>query len=360
MPFLNQGRDRARHEVLDRLFRTATALRAIPCRIFHAFNFSACTFLFYLVFILFGAVGCTHYHAIRDVSGPAEYAPQPGAPALVTRHAPLFRIHNPEQEHNRIGSPVATVDAGGVPSLHMDPEKPVIYYQVVPFSTASGRYTNVIYRVHFVATPLSIFPFFIGTGRNMGLLVILTFDARGEVILVTTAGTCGCYASVIPTNKLHPDALPETWTGHPVNIYGEVLPAMLNVTENSTLEIEIRPGEHRVMGVRMDTRKNLDSSRTIDTVLTPMEALRHLTLPDGVQETSLYYEAGMLAGHVKGAWKPWETLFLGFISMDAMVGMDKEYGNPNNPFYTSLNPWNRSASDLNDFPGFLYFYGWRL
>ena len=94
MPFLNQGRDRARHEVLDRLFRTATALRAIPCRIFHAFNFSACTFLFYLVFILFGAVGCTHYHAIRDVSGPAEYVPQPGAPALVTRHAPMFRIHN--------------------------------------------------------------------------------------------------------------------------------------------------------------------------------------------------------------------------------------------------------------------------
>ena len=31
-----------------------------------------------------------------------------------------------------------------------------------------------------------------------------------------------------------------------------------------------------------------------------------------------------------------------------------------NPFYTSLKPWNREASDMWDFATFLKFWGWRL
>ncbi len=31
-----------------------------------------------------------------------------------------------------------------------------------------------------------------------------------------------------------------------------------------------------------------------------------------------------------------------------------------NPFYTSLKPWNRKASDMWNFAHFLQFWGWRL
>jgi hypothetical protein len=31
-----------------------------------------------------------------------------------------------------------------------------------------------------------------------------------------------------------------------------------------------------------------------------------------------------------------------------------------NPFYTSLKPWNRKASDMWNFTEFLEFWGWRL
>lgn len=46
--------------------------------------------------------------------------------------------------------------------------------------------------------------------------------------------------------------------------------------------------------------------------------------------------------------------------MDGLVSMGKRYPNAVNPFYTSLKPWARTASDMRDFPGFLAYYGWKL
>jgi len=77
----------------------------------------------------------------------------------------------------------------------------------------------------------------------------------------------------------------------------------------------------------------------------------------------MFYDTWPLRGHVKGAIKPWESLMLSLVSLDFYVGMDKEYGNTaesGNPFYTSLKPWNRQRSDMNNFAGFLQFHGWKL
>ena len=92
-----------------------------------------------------------------------------------------------------------------------------------------------------------------------------------------------------------------------------------------------------------------------------MKALK--ALPLGEKTTSLYYKTGALKGYVKEAFKPWETLFLGPMSLDFLVGMDKVYGDrrlTGNPFYTSLKPWDRYGSDAGEFSGFLRFNGWRL
>jgi hypothetical protein len=78
---------------------------------------------------------------------------------------------------------------------------------------------------------------------------------------------------------------------------------------------------------------------------------------------SFYHREGVAKGHVKGAFKPLETLFMGLISLDFFVGTDKVYGDPrkwDNPFYTSLKPWRRSDSDMWDFAGFLRYWGWKL
>jgi hypothetical protein len=62
-------------------------------------------------------------------------------------------------------------------------------------------------------------------------------------------------------------------------------------------------------------------------------------------------------------WKFWETLLLSLISWDLFVEADKLYRDKekdDNPFYTSLKPWNRTALDMWDFSRFLEFWGWKL
>jgi hypothetical protein len=302
--------------------------------------------------------GCLHLKEPDPSQTPLGYRPQGPAPQAVLTWAPAFVVHNPQESYNRMGRPVVFSDAQGQEEVRVDPEQPAIYYRVEPFQTARGSYTNLVFRVHFPATPWSLVPFLIGAGQNMGVLVVVTLDAGGRPLLVSTAGTCGCYLTMVPTDLLDPAALPPDWSGQPLEIYGERLPARLDLAglDHPRLLLIIRPGEHRVMQITLvDSRQPLG----LPTPLLPASELQHLPLPGG-GSTSLFYQDGLLQGHVKGAWKPWETLILGLISLDGLVGMDKDYPDGGLPFYTSLKPWAREASDMRDFPRFLAYYGWRL
>ena len=148
-----------------------------------------------------------------------------------------------------------------------------------------------------------------------------------------------------------------------MELYGETLPARLDYRGKASprLVVEVRPGEHRVMGLEVVPGAAVHDPRLYrlhPAELIPADALRRLPL--GQRTTSLFYEDGVLEGHVKGAWKPFETLFIGWWCLDGTVGMDKAYGVKANPLYTSLKPWNRLSSDMNDFPGFLRFWGWKF
>jgi hypothetical protein len=66
---------------------------------------------------------------------------------------------------------------------------------------------------------------------------------------------------------------------------------------------------------------------------------------------------------MKASIKPWESLHLSLPSWEFLVGSDKtcdDHRETGNPFYTSLKPRNREASDMWDFPRFLTLWGWRL
>jgi hypothetical protein len=102
----------------------------------------------------------------------------------------------------------------------------------------------------------------------------------------------------------------------------------------------------------------LGAGAWVEAPLVAEERLHHLPLGEGT--TSFYYEKAPVTGYVKGAWKPWETVLMGWWAFDTYVGQDKDYGEPANPFYTSLKPWARDDSDMGDFPRFLRYWGWRL
>lgn len=307
--------------------------------------------------------GCLRLHQISREQPPLVYIPEGGAPGPGARLAPHFRVFNPQDGFNRLGRPRAHRDGEGWEHVTVDVSGPAIYHGMTRFATGQGQYTNLVYRVHFPATPFSIFPFFIGAGENMGLLVVITLDQAQRPVLVATAGTCGCYLALVPTDLLPAEALPEDWRDAPQEIFGETLPARLDWSKvaDPVLMVSLRPGEHRVMDLAVVPRAELASlpaGQRLPAELHDALALERLPLEDS--STSMFHGQGPLDGHVKGAWKPWETLLMSWFSLDLLVGMDKAYPARDNPFYTSLKPWARQDSDMRDFARFLRYWGWRL
>jgi hypothetical protein len=191
-------------------------------------------------------------------------------------------------------------------------------------------------------------------------------DLEDRPVLVTTVGTCGCYLAIVPTTWLPGDSLPSGWEENPLDVYGETLPSRLDMKgfEKTRLLVRIRADVHRIMGLEIleqDELSRFGNLRTITAPLFPMQELNEL--PINGTTTSFYYEEGPYQGLVKGSFKSLETLLMGLISLDPLVGTDKLYGDSQNirtPFYTSLKPWNRSSSDMWNFSKFLEFWGWRL
>lgn len=278
------------------------------------------------------------------------------------RYTPVFTLYGVDRQHNRIGT-VEAVHKNGEVQVVVNGLKPTLYTAVSQFSTNRATYTNYVYRIHFEKTPHSLLPFHLTAGKNPGLLVIITVNQAQQPLLVTTVHTCGCYAAVIPTAWLDEALYPDDWPRETQSVYGEKLPAVLEkVFPAQQIELLIRPDLHRVMDIRVAAGGDLSHGQVVIAAEVSTDTLRHLPLPGG-GETSFYYANWPLQGHVKGAVKWWEMLLLSVPSLDLLVGMDKDYGDTEltgNPFYTSLQPWYRRSSDINDFAGFLHFHGWKL
>jgi len=314
-----------------------------------------------LLLCLLPLAGCAGRSAAPDQEQLLRPVPVT-APSLEHRLAPSFFLEGTQNLHNRVGGVEASGRRGRA-TVTVNPDRPVLYTGHRPFVTDRGRYTNLIYRIHFPSTPFSLVPFRLGAGDHIGLLVILTLDADQRPLLVTTANTCGCYAITIPTALLPASAYPDRWPTGPLAVYGEQLPATLPaLTAGATLQVGVRAEVHRVKDLQILPREGVTAAPVQPAEMAPLDSLAALPLDDGTF-TSFYYERWPLTGHVKGAIKPWETLLLSLVSLDLFVGMDKVYDGVDtgaNPFYTSLKPWNRSASDMNDFAAYLHFNGWKL
>jgi hypothetical protein len=185
-------------------------------------------------------------------------------------------------------------------------------------------------------------------------------------VLISTVHTCGCYVSIVPTSQLPRDAFPKNWKDKPLKVYGERLPQKLDYDGKNAQRIlvHIRPGVHRVMNLEIIENPDLNHAGVFERMvaqLFPMDALDAISIEGDT--TSFFYETGVVKGHVKGSIKYWESILMSFFSLDLFVGMDKAYADTDlteNPFYTSLKPWNRNSSDMWNFAGFLEFWGWLL
>jgi hypothetical protein len=297
---------------------------------------------------------------------PLAYRVEAGGEAtLAARLAPVFMIERPEVSYNRIGTVQARLNEAGAEEVFVDPSQATIYTEQRTFQTAHGDYSNLIYRVHFERVPFSLAPFYIGTGRNVGLFTIVTLDAELRPLLYTTVHTCGCYIAFVPTSLLPETAYPPAWQTGRQQVFGEDLPGRLDFSaqplDAAVVTIHIRHGSHRVRDIALAPISEVSLYRMIGADVQPLAALENLPL--GAATTSFYETLGPRAGYVKGSHKPWERLLMSWWTFDWRIGEDKKLGRDTGDarvFYTSIKPWQREASDLRDFAAFLRYWGWGL
>jgi len=311
--------------------------------------------------------GCAGTGTQDDAGSALAYVVEADASSVVRGAAPVFVIDHAESSYNLIGSPQVVAGDGEAGGVAVDPGRPAVYVTSSSFSTNNGTYRNIVYRIHFAETPFEFFPFQIGAGRNVGLLVIVTGNRQGQPLLITTLHTCGCYLAFVPTSFLPAGAYPEGWrTDVRQRVYGRSLPSLLEYegTDMAKIRIVFRiaGASHRIRDIRLDDGGSLTGvpQRTIP--LWPMADLETLSTGDG-EAVSFYETSGPRAGYVRNSGKIWERLLISWWALDWRVGEDKRFvpGEKDGPvFYTSLKPWARQESDLRDFGGFLRYWGWKL
>lgn len=302
--------------------------------------------------------------APESTAPPPAYLPQ--GEGAAARFAPVLVPRRTDLPYNRVGTPFVQTDAKGREQARVDPDQPAVFHQAIPFTTARGTYTNLVYRVHFTKVPYRMRPSHVSAGPNVGLLVVVTVDAHDNPVLVTTVHTCGCYLAFLPTAFLPPEAYPDDWPAGTQKVLGERLPARLDLPTgvgSPRVVLTLREGTHRVMDAALMPPDAVAAAfTTVPTPLRPMAELDRLPLPDG-GTTSFFVTSGRHRGFVKGAHKPFERVFISWWALDWRVGHDKRYGpreDMDTVFYTSLKPWARSDSDMWRFSDFLAYWGWKL
>jgi len=282
---------------------------------------------------------------------------------LLDRFAPFLLIEKENISYNRIGTPTAYSRSNFV-EVTVNPEKATVYTDVKEFVTAESSYINLYYRVHFSKVPSGLFPFYLGAGENVGLLVVVTLDRQTRPLLYTLVHTCGCYLAFIPTSHLPQESRPAGRPSGRQTVYGENLPTLLDVAgkPQSKTILHIRPATHRVKNVWLADKEELSSYPILFMERKTFSTLENLKLEDGTT-TSFYETFGPRRGYVKGSEKIWERLLISWWALDWRVGEDKKLGrDPDDGiiFYTSLKPWAREESDMRDFARFLSYWGWEL
>jgi len=309
----------------------------------------------------------TKYLPSNTIGPTIAYLPL-DAQSDISQFAPVFLVEENDLLYNRIGTPSAINNESNDLGVYVDPEKPTIYVQELSFNTENASYKNYVYRIHFKEVPFSLFPFHLTSGKNVGLIVIVTINKNNNPVLITTVHTCGCYLSFVPTSFLAEEAYPPGWDTKKQRVYGENLPGLLSWAEpyynspDSKIVILLKSGTHRVKWL---SKKQLDKIKEeyhyVYSHIAPMEQLKLLGRDD--EAISFFETSGSRKGYVKESHKPFERILMSWWAMDLYVGEDKDFGPSEKTgtlFYTSLKFWDRDQSDMWNFRDFLSYWGWKL
>ncbi len=213
--------------------------------------------------------------------------PLPDA-TLVTRHAPAFEI-DMQTPDDRFGAPKWTQDGVGI-----DVDVPVVFSQVTHTRFAGQTLTQLVYTLWFPSRPAEG-PFDLLSGHLDALVIRITLDLDGQILLADSIHACGCYHQFFPSARLAVRAPPDShqeWAFSPA--------ALPTIREGQRLVFRIASGTHYLTGLTTMAVDETSPPRDPRYALRPADSLRSLPLPEGHGRRSLYGPDGLVAGTERG------------------------------------------------------------
>lgn len=213
------------------------------------------------------------------------WLPPPEESALITRHAPVFEI-DARTGDDRFGAPHWTSQGIGI-----DAQSPVVFTQVSHTRFEGRTLAQLTYTLWFPSRPKDG-PIDLLAGRLDALMVRLTLDHDGQVLVADSIHACGCYHQFFPSARLTARPAPnpqDEWAFVPA-----LLPAL---KEGQRLVFRLATGSHYLTGIGVE---HIHGSNGANYALRSADTLRSLPLPDSAGRRSLYGPDGFIAGTERG------------------------------------------------------------
>lgn len=217
--------------------------------------------------------------------GASRWVPPPAGPNLPSQHAPVFEI-DVRRAEDRFGAPRWKADGIGI-----DPHMPVVYTQVAHTRFEGRTLAQLVYTLWFPARPAE-HPFDLLSGHLDALVVRLTLDHDGTVLIADSIHACGCFHQFFASVRLQERAPPDPhveWAFSPAH-----LPSL---GQGDRLLFRIASGTHALTGI---AALPVDSAQGTAYALRPADDLRTLPQEGGTGRRSLYGPDGFVAGTERG------------------------------------------------------------
>jgi hypothetical protein len=252
----------------------------------------------------------------RDALGLPQWS-EAQAQAWLAWHAPDFAIETrgSSDRFGRLLWSSSALNASARQAPEIDAARPVVYQRLTA-TRIDGRWLpQLVYTLWFSERPASG-SWDLLAGKLDGLVLRLTLDERGDVLMLDTMHACGCYHLFFAGRHLKPkpDApLDQEWLFAPAD-----LPAL---QPGQTLVVQVSSSDHQVMGLAVAERsrsvRNFEGAWTYD--MDSEQALRSLPMIGANADPprrSLYGPDGLVPGTQRGErWLFWP---MGIASAGAM------------------------------------------
>jgi hypothetical protein len=218
--------------------------------------------------------------------------PEPDAATaqrLLAAYAPVIDIDT-VADHDRPGR----LSWGASPAPEVNPREPVLYQRIAHTRLGGRARLQLVYSLWFPERParsgLDLL-----AGRVDAVVLRLTLDERGRVLMLDSIHGCGCYHVFVPGQSmtLRPAPDPQTeWAFVPAQ-----LPAL---RPGQRLRVHIAAVDHQLVGVGADAGATGDAVKPAASyALLDEDSLRSLPTSEGGHR-SAFWSSGIMPGTERG------------------------------------------------------------